>query len=207
MEYNTEREHLIIPEYGRHVQKMINHAATITDKVEQKKCVDAIIAFMGQMNPHLRDVKEFSHKLWDHLHIMSDFKLDIDSPYPKPETAKLEERPEKMAYPGKEIKFSYYGNTIQSMIATAIKMDGNEKEIMTGMIANQMKKSYILFNESSVDNNMIRVHLKQMSNNQLTLANDFEFIRSASVRQGGGNSNKKNNGKKKTFKKNYKKPR
>ena len=207
MEYNTEREHLIIPEYGRHVQKMINHATQITDKVEQQKCVDAIIAFMGQMNPHLRDVKEFTHKLWDHLHIMSDFKLDIESPYPKPETTKLEERPDKMAYPGNKIKFSYYGNTIQSMIATAIKMEGDEKEIMTGMIANQMKKSYILFNEGSVDNNMIKLHLKQMSNNQLSLANDFEFIRSASVRQGGGNSNKKNNGKKKTFKKNYKKPR
>tara|TARA_X000000368_G_scaffold392468_1_gene357246 strand:+ start:115 stop:738 length:624 start_codon:yes stop_codon:yes gene_type:complete len=207
MEYNTEREDLIIPEYGRHVQKMINHATSITDKAEQQKCVDAIIAFMGQMNPHLRDVKEFTHKLWDHLHIMSDFKLGIESPYPKPETAKLEERPEKMAYPGNKIKFSYYGNTIQNMITTAIKMEGDEKEIMTGMIANQMKKSYILFNESSVDNNMIKLHLKQMSNNQLTLANDFEFIRSASIRQGGKNSSKKNNGKKKTFKKHYKKPR
>jgi hypothetical protein len=207
MEYNTEREQLIIPEYGRHVQTMINHATAITDKAEQQKCVDAIIAFMGQMNPHLRDVKEFTHKLWDHLHIMSDFKLDIESPYTKPEIAKLEERPEKMTYPGNKIRFSYYGNTIETMIATAIEMEKDKKEIMTGMIANQMKKSYILFNESSVDNNMIRLHLKQMSNNQLSLSGDFEFIRSASVRQAGGNSNKKNNGKKKTFKKNYKKPR
>ena len=200
MEYNTEREQLIIPEYGRHVQKMINHATTLSDKVEQQKCVDAIIAFMGQMNPHLRDVKEFTHKLWDHLHIMSDFKLEIESPYAKPEIAKLEERPEKMTYPGNKIRFSYYGNTIETMIATAIKMDADKKEIMTGMIANQMKKSYILFNESSVDNNMIRLHLKQMSNNQLTLADDFEFIRSASVRQDGRNSKKKN-----YKKKNYKK--
>lgn len=84
-------------------------------------------------------------------------------------------------------------------------MEGSEKEIMTGMIANQMKKSYILFNESSVDNNIIRLHLKQMSNDELKLADDFEFIRSASVRQGGANSNKKNNGKKKNYKKNYKK--
>ena len=191
MEYNTEREQLIIPEYGRHVQKMINHATTLSNKVEQQKCVDAIIAFMGQMNPHLRDVKEFTHKLWDHLHIMSDFKLDIESPYAKPEIAKLEERPEKMVYPGNKIRFSYYGNTIQTMIATAMKMKDEKKEILTGMIANQMKKSYILFNESSVDNNMIRLHLKQMSNNQLTLADDFEFIRSASVRPDGGNSKKK----------------
>jgi hypothetical protein len=207
MEYNTEREHLIIPEYGRHVQRMIAHATSITDKVEQQKCVDAIIAFMGQMNPHFRDVKEFTHKLWDHLHIMSDFKLDVKSPYPKPEIEKLEERPEKMTYPGNKIKFSYYGNTIQTMIEEGLKMKGNEKEIMAGMIANQMKKSYILFNESSVDNNMIRLHLKQMSNNQLVLTDDFEFIRSASVRQGGSNSSKKTTGKKKTFKKNYKKPR
>jgi hypothetical protein len=191
MEYNTEREQLIIPEYGRHVQKMINHATTLSDKVEQQKCVDAIIAFMGQMNPHLRDVKEFTHKLWDHLHIMSDFKLDIKSPYAKPEIAKLEERPEKMIYPGNKIRFSYYGNTIETMIATAIKMEDEKKEILTGMIANQMKKSYILFNESSVDNNMIRLHLKQMSDNQLTLADDFEFIRSASVRPDGRNSKKK----------------
>ena len=84
-------------------------------------------------------------------------------------------------------------------------MEGSEKEIMTGMIANQMKKSYILFNESSVDNNIIRLHLKQMSNDELKLADDFEFIRSASVRQGGANSNKKNNGKKKNYKKSYKK--
>jgi len=207
MEYNTKRDHLTIPEYGRHVQKMINYATTLTDKVEQQKCVDAIIAFMGQMNPHLRDVKEFTHKLWDHLHIMSDFKLDIQSPYDKPEMEKFVEKPEKMPYSKNKIRFSYYGTTIPSMIATAIKMDSTEKEIITGMIANQMKKSYILFNESSVDNNIIRLHLKQLSDNQLTLADDFEFIRSASVRQGGSNSNKKSSSKKKNFKKNYKKPR
>ncbi len=207
MEYNTERDHLIIPEYGRHVQKMIAHATTIEDKEEQQRCVDAIIAFMGQMNPHLRDVKEFTHKLWDHLHIMSDFSLDIKSPYPKPEIAKLEEKPEPMTYPKNKIRFSYYGNTIPNMIATALKMEGSEREIMTGMIANQMKKSYILFNESSVDNNIIKLHLKQLSNNQLSLADDFEFIRSASVRQGGKNSNKPTNTKKKNYKKNYKKPR
>ena len=104
-----------------------------------------------------------------------------------------------------KIKFSYYGSTIPNMIETALALHGLEKEIMTGMIANQMKKTYILFNESSVDNNIIRLHLKQLSNAGLELAADFEFIRSASVRQGGAN-NKKNNGKKKPFKKNYKKP-
>tara|TARA_B100001758_G_scaffold247507_1_gene265608 strand:+ start:7170 stop:7787 length:618 start_codon:yes stop_codon:yes gene_type:complete len=204
MKYNTKRDHLTIPEYGRHVQEMINHAISVTNKEEQQKCVEAIIAFMGQMNPHLRDVKEFTHKLWDHLHIMSDFKLDVESPYPRPEKEKLLEKPNVMGYPGNKIKFSYYGNTIQSMIKTAIKMEGAEKEIITGMIANQMKKSYILFNESSVDNNIIKLHLKQLSNGNLTLADDFQFIRSASVRQGSHN-NKKKSFKKKSFKKNYKK--
>ena len=201
MKYNTKREALIIPEYGRHVQEMINHAVSLEKKDEQQKCVDAIIAFMGQMNPHFRDVKEFTHKLWDHLHIMSDFNLDIKSPYPKPQSEKLQEKPKKMDYPKNKIKFSYYGNTIQNMISTALEMTGEEKSILTGMIANQMKKSYILFNQGSVDNNMIKLHLKQMSNNQLSLDDDFEFIRSASIRQG---TNKKRFSKKNS-KKNYKK--
>jgi len=204
MQYNTAKAHLNIPEYGRHIQNMINHAISIHDKKKQQECVDSIIAFMGQMNPHLRDVKEFTHKLWDHLHIMSDFQLNVDSPYPKPEIDKLTEKPIPMKYPGSKIKFSYYGSTIPNMIETALSLKGKEQEIMTGMIANQMKKSYILFNESSVDNNIIKLHLKQMSNGNLKLAEDFEFIRSASVRQTNSN-NKRNNGKKKSFKKNYKK--
>ena len=204
MQYNTAKEHLTMPEYGRHVQNMINHAISLTDKKKQQNCVDAIISFMGQMNPHLRDVKEYTHKLWDHLHIMSNFKLNVESPYPKPEIQKLSEKPNRMKYPGIKIKFSYYGSTIPSMIKTALTLENPEKEIMTGMIANQMKKTYILFNGSSVDNNVIQLHLKQLSNGNLELASDFEFIRSASIRQGGTN-NKKNHSKKKSFKKNYKK--
>ena len=198
MEYNTKRDTLIIPEYGRHVQKMIAHAITIRDNSEQQRCVTSIIDFMGQMNPHLRDVKEFTHKLWDHLHIMSNFKLDIESPYEKPEIKKLKEKPNRMDYPKHKIRFSYYGNTIPGMIDTAITLQMPEREIMTGMIANQMKKSYILFNKNSVDNKVIKSHLKQLSDNKLTLSDDFEFIRSASVRQGGGN---KKNYKKKNYKK------
>ena len=206
MQYNTSKEHLAMPEYGRNVQTMINHAISLSDKKKQQECVDAIIAFMGQMNPHLRDVKEFTHKLWAHLHIMSNFKLNVESPYPKPEIEKLAEKPDPMKYPGNNIKFSYYGSTIPTMIETALTLKGMEREIMTGMIANQMKKSYILFNESSVDNNIIRLHLNQLSSGGLDLATDFEFIRSASVRSEGANNSKKNNGKKKPFKKNNKKP-
>jgi len=198
MQYNTTKDALVMPEYGRNVHSMINHAMSLKDKKKQQECVESIIKFMGQMNPHLRDVKAYTHKLWDHLHIMSNFQLNVDSPYPKPEIQKLYKKPPKMEYSSNNIRFSYYGNTITSMIKKAINMKEPEKEILTGMIANQMKKSYILFNKSSVDNNVIKQHLNQLSNGELKLSDDFEFIRSASVRQGNG---KKYHGKKKNFKK------
>ena len=120
MQYNTKREPLAIPEYGRHVQNMISHAVSLTNKEEQQKCVDSIIAFMGQMNPHLRDVKEFTHKLWDHLFIMSEFELDVESPYPAPELEKLNAKPTKIDYPKNRIKFPFYGVNLQNMIDIAI---------------------------------------------------------------------------------------
>ena len=182
MEYNTERNHLIIPEYGRHVQKMVEHATQIADKAERNKCVNSIIDFMGQMNPHLRDVKEFTHKLWDHLFIMSKFEIDAESPYPIPEIEKLKEKPAKMPYPKNKIRFPFYGAALENMIRFSVAMDeGRQKEIMTGMIANHMKKSYLLFNKHSVSNDTIKLHLYQLSENKLKLTDDFEFIRSQSV--------------------------
>ena len=177
MEYNTEREHLIIPEYGRHVQKMIAHATNLKDKTKQQKCVNAIIAFMGQKNPHLRDIKDFTHKLWDHLFIMSDFKIDVQSPYPKPERVKLAARPEKMSYPKQKIRFPFYGVNIEKMVAYAIQMeDGELKETMAGMIANHMKKDYICWNKAFVDDDTILKHLNQLSEGKLKIHGDFKLI-------------------------------
>ena len=182
MKYNTARDNLILPEYGRNVQKMVDHATTIQNKEERNKCVKTIIEFMGQMNPQLRDLKEFNHKLWDDLFIISKFQLEADSPYPLPEPKKLDERPEKMPYPKNKIKFPFYGAALENMIRYAVNQnDGRDKEIMTGMIANHMKKSYLLFNKHSVSNDTIILHLKQLSDNKLTLPKDFEFIRSSSV--------------------------
>ena len=182
MKYNTARDHLVLPEYGRNVQKMVDHAITIQNKEERNKCVKTIIDFMGQMNPQLRDLKEFNHKLWDDLFIISKFQLEADSPYPLPEAKKLDERPEKMPYPKNKIKFPFYGAALENMIRYAVNQnDGRDKEIMTGMIANHMKKSYLLFNKHSVSNDTIILHLKQLSDNKLTLPKDFEFIRSSSV--------------------------
>ena len=177
MEYNTERDHLIIPEYGRHVQKMIAHATQLKDKTERQKCVNAIIAFMGQRNPHLRDIKDFTHKLWDHLFIMSDFEIDVQSPYPKPEREKLSEKPKRMSYPKQKIRFPFYGVIIEKMIAYACTMEEGElKEIMAGMIANHMKKDYIIWNKAFVDDDTILKHLSQLSEGKVKTHADFKLI-------------------------------
>ena len=196
MEYNTKRDDLIIPEYGRHVQKMVTHAVSIKDKKERKECVNAIISFMGQLNPHLRDIPDYKHKLWDHLFIMSRFKLDIESPFEKPSKEKLSEKPEPLSYPKNKIKYSYYGNQIQSMINTAISLN-NEKEkmIMTGMIANHMKKCYLTWSKSSVDDATILKHLQELSDGKLKLDKDFQLIDDIKIKRSPSKSNwkKKNN--------------
>ena len=196
MEYNTKRDNLIIPEYGRHVQKMVTHAVSIKDEQERKECVNAIISFMGQLNPHLRDIPDYKHKLWDHLFIMSKFKLDIESPFEKPSKEKLSEKPEPLSYPKNKIKYSYYGNQIQSMINTAISLT-NEKEkmIMSGMIANHMKKCYLTWSKSSVDDATILKHLQELSNGKLKLDKDFQLIDDIKIKRNPSKSNwkKKNN--------------
>jgi len=129
------------------------------------------------MNPHLRDVKEFTHKLWDHLFIMSKFEIDAESPYPIPEIEKLQEKPAKMPYPKNKIRFPFYGAALENMIRFAVAMDeGRQKEIMTGMIANHMKKSYIAWSKSSVDNKTILKHLEKLSKGELKLHPDFVII-------------------------------
>ena len=196
MEYNTLRDKLIIPEYGRHVQKMVAYATSITDVEERNKCVNAIISYMGQLNPHLRDIPDYKHKLWDHLFIMSNFKLEIESPFEKPSPEKLSASPDSLSYPKNKIKYSYYGNQIQTMIATAIKMDeGKEKMIITGMIANHMKKCYLTWSKSSVDNKTILKHLNELSEGKLTVDKDFTLIEDVKIRTSPNKSNwkKKNN--------------
>ena len=203
MEYNTKRNQLIIPEYGRHVQKMVSHATSLTDKEEKKKCVNAIISYMGQLNPHLRDIPDYKHKLWDHLFIMSEFKLDIESPYEKPSPEKLAEKPEPLKYPKNKIKYSYYGNQIQTMISTAIKMEeGEEKSIITGMICNHMKKCYLTWSKSSVDDKTILKHIDELSNGKLKPHKDFQLIDDSKIQKKSSN---KNNWKKKHNNRNKKK--
>ena len=142
LEYNTEREHLIIPEYGRHLQKMINHAKTRPTKEERNKLAKAIIAVMGNLQPHLRDVADFQHKLWDQLFIMADFELDADSPYDLPSKELLHSRPEPLKYPQNHPKYRFYGNNIKTMIDVAKTWeDGEMKTALTFTIAKSHEKS------------------------------------------------------------------
>lgn len=176
MNYNTTREHLILPEYGRNVHQMVQHALTIEDREERNRAAEAIIVLMGQLNPHLRDVEDFTHKLWAHLFIMSDYALDVDTPYPKPDREKRNARPEKLSYPSKKIKYRHYGRSIELMIEAAINFEeGDEKTALICAIANLMKRHYLKWNRDSVDDKVVARHLHEMSNNKLSIPEDFVF--------------------------------
>lgn len=198
---------MILPEYGRNVQKMVDFALTVEDRNERNKVAQAIITIMGQLNPHLRDIEDFNHKLWAHLFIMSDFKLDVDSPYPIPKRETFLEKPKMMDYPQNNIKIGHYGNIIQLFIDAAIKMEnGEEKNVLIVLIANMMKRAYLTYNKDSVDNQAIAAHLSKMSNGKLNLDNPDELIATSNIVKStdsgnGRKSNKKykNKNKRKRF--------
>jgi hypothetical protein len=170
VEYNTQREKLIISEYGRNVQKMIQFALTIEDREKRTKYANMIVNVMGFLNPQLRDKVDYKHKLWDHLFLISGYKLDVDSPYPipQPESSKL--RPSKIAYPSSDIQYKYYGKTLEEMIRKFAGMeDGSAKEQYTRYIANYMKMSYLTWNKDTVDDTTILNHLEELSEGKLQL--------------------------------------
>ena len=176
MEYNTKRTDLKIPEYGRHVHQMVDHALTIEDREERNKAAQTIIEVIGNLNPHLRDIPDFKHKLWDHLHIMSDFKLDVDSPFPKPSPEELFEKPERMDYAQSTIKYRYYGKTLTHMIKEVKSWEESEKKnLLIKALANHMKKSYLNWNKDSVDDETILAHLEDISGGELELAEEHDL--------------------------------
>jgi hypothetical protein len=177
LEYNAERPHLIIPEYGRHLQKLITQATQIEDRVERNKAAKYIIQVMGSLNPHLRDVLDFQHKLWDQIFIMSDFKLDVDSPYPIPTKDVIFLKPERLAYPQKNPKYRFYGNNIKYMINVANSWeDGEMKNALVKVIANHMKKSYLSWNKDTVTDVVIFEHLYELSDGKLNLLGSSEEL-------------------------------
>ncbi|RAR75758.1 DUF4290 domain-containing protein [Flavobacterium aciduliphilum] len=215
LEYNAERPHLIIPEYGRHLQKLIDLAVAISDREERNKAAKYIIQVMGTLNPHLRDVPDFQHKLWDQIFIMSDFKLDVDSPYPIPTREQINLKPERLPYPQKNPKYRFYGNNIKYMIEVANKWEeGEMKSALVKVIANHMKKSYLSWNKDTVTDAVIFEHLYELSEGTINLTQSEEELSNTVdlIRTNKKISNKsqmmQNNNKKQGFKKpnNGKKP-
>ena len=177
LEYNSEREHLIIPEYGRHIQKLVNHCMKIEEDAERNKMAIAIVKVMGNLQPHLRDVPDFQHKLWDQLFIISHYKLNVESPYPILEKEVLEAKPEKLPYPKSASKYKFYGNNIQIMIDTALSWDdGNMKDALVYTIANHMKKCYLNWNKDTVEDAVIFKHLSELSGGKINLNSDSEEL-------------------------------
>ncbi len=200
LEYNSTRDHLIIPEYGRHIQKMVKYCAEIPDRDERNKVAHAIINVMGQLFPHLRDVEDYKHKLWDHLHIMSSFELDVDSPYPTPKPEQFTERPENVPYPKGDIKYGHYGKTVQDLIKAAGNMEpGEERQALILVTVNLMKRCYLNWNRDTVSDETILKHLHELSDGKLslkdpTLIAPASDLSNQSSRNNNNNKRKRNHG-------------
>ena len=197
--YNTQKKKLIIPEYGRHIHQMIDQAVALKDKEKRDKMAKSIIGVMGNLNPHLRDVPDFQHKLWAQLFIMSDFQLDVDSPFDKPSKEGYEKRkPNKLDYPQNYPKYRFYGNNIKRMIDFTIEWDNSDlkgKLILT--IANHMKKCFLNWNKESVDDQVILDHLLDLSGGKLKvtesdlpLTDSVEFLKTRPKNNGYKSNNK-----------------
>lgn len=168
--YNTQRKKLALAEYGRNIQVMVDYLFTIEDRDKRNKSAQAVIDVMGNLNPHLRDVAEYKHKLWDHLAIMADFKLDIDYPYNPPTPDILTEKPNIVPYPQKEIQYKHYGYTMELLIDKISEMHGEEREILIEQLANQMKKLYLAWNKESVEDEKIFADLYELSGGQVSIS-------------------------------------
>lgn len=197
--YNTDRPKMHIPEYGRNVQKMVDYAVSLPEKSDRNIVANAIIKVMGELNPHLRDVEEYKPKLWTHLFIMSEFELDVDSPYPLPEREKLSAKPNKVDYPQSKIKIGHYGKTVEKMIDKAVEMaKGDERTALEKYIASLMKRFHLTFNSSFVEDEVILAHLTKLSDGKIQLSdtsflpNTNEILRSTATATTKPKSNNKN---------------
>jgi hypothetical protein len=173
MRYNTKEKQLALPEYGRNIQNMVDHCVTLSDREERTRCANTIINIMGNMFPHLRDVNDFKHILWDHLAIMSDFSLDIDYPYEVIKKENLYIKPGKLPYAGGKIVYKHYGKNLENMIRKATEYEnGEQKDYLISLLANHMKKSFLTWNKEVVDDRKIFKDLELLSKGSIVLDED-----------------------------------
>lgn len=183
-----------MPEYGRIIQQLVERCKELSSKEDRNEMAMAIIDFMGQRNPQLRDEDNYKHKLWDHLYILANHELDVDSPYPFPTKEQLEEKPQRMEYPKLQGDFKFYGKSILQLIEKAIELEpGDEKEALIEVIANNMKKSYNVYNKEHVTDDVIFRHLKELSENRLDLTGIESLEKSKIYYTTNNRSNNNNN--------------
>ena len=177
-DYNSTRSKLLLTEYGRNVQNMVKYIVALPTKDERNRYAAVVIELMGFLNPHLRDVADFKHKLWDHLHIISNYELDVDSPYPKPTPEAIHLKPEPLKYPHQRIRYKHYGKTIELMIEKAKSIEDPErKKYMVQSIANFMKMAYVQWNKDSVADESILADLVAMSRGELQVDESINLNR------------------------------
>ena len=199
MEYNTQQRKLPLPEYGRSVQNMVDHALSIEDREERQRCANTIIKIMGGMFPYLRDESDNNQKLWDHLAIMSDFKLDIDYPVEVVKKESLEVKPEQIVYPKHTYRFRHYGQYVQSLIKKAAEYeDGEEKTQLINLISNQMRKDFQNWNKDQIDAQKIVDDLLTLSDGVLKVnPEDIHLVEQRTFmprrRQNNNNQQKRRN--------------
>lgn len=182
MDYNTARNKLILREYGRNVQKMVESLTTIEDPEVRAQSAKAIINVMSQLNPTIREAGDIRHKLWDHIFIMSDFSLEVDSPFPPPSPEEIFKRPKRLKYHDRDIQFRHYGNNIELIIQKAIDYpEGPEKQALVHTIANHLKKSYLSWNRESVTDELIAQHLELLSKGQLKLGTEDKLSHTSDI--------------------------
>ncbi|ARS38956.1 hypothetical protein CA265_04385 [Sphingobacteriaceae bacterium GW460-11-11-14-LB5] len=194
-DYNTTRSHLILSEYGRNVQNMVKYICELPTIEERNKYAQAVIDLMGFLQPHLRDVADFKHKLWDHLHIISGYQIDVDSPYPKPLIENAYIKPEPLAYPQQRITYKHYGKTVENLIEKAMREENAEiKKAMVQSIANFMKMAYVTWNKDNVSDDTIIKDLKYLSGGLLSLDEGVNLakveFRAQNPRQNNNNNNR-----------------
>ena len=192
MEYNTQRKKMELPEYGRSVLNMVDHALTIVDREERQRCANTIINIMGGMFPHLRDVPDFKHKLWDHLAIMADFKLDIDYPFEIVKKEDLVVKPEKLAYPNAGFRYRHYGRFLEAMVKKAVEIENEEEKLqLINLLAIQMKKDLNNWNKEGIEDQKIVDDLREYSNGTIDLK--VEDLRLGESRYNNNSQQRKQN--------------
>ncbi len=181
-DYNTQRPRLIIPEYGRNVQRMVEHCMEVEDREKRTHTAKAIIQVIARLNPHLRNHDNFERTLWDHLWIMSDFKLDVDAPFPMPKPEELDSKPEAVGYPQGQIKYGHYGKLVERMIAQCAEMEAGEKrEAYTLLLANLMKRQFLAWNRDTVPDAIILKDLVELSKGKVKLPIDTQLAHTADL--------------------------